>query len=505
MTVYSINKGIGWASSGVEYAQAYRASIFREIGISAQFIFTDMFQAENLAHYTQNIGFLDHEIMWLYGFFTDIPVAPTTFKQSQLEAILGSEFEKENDTETALSYKSKTQDVTIAAFKRKGHAQIIQRVEYLSRGVLIRKDYYSFCKVFSEFYTPKDGKPQLYLRHFYNQDGSIAYTEQVQGDKSYFRFPDAIIPSKEQLLERLLEELHLRDNDWLLVDRATGTGQAILRQKGLAKVGVVVHAEHYSPSSETEETILWNNYYEYQFTNADKIDAFITSTDQQSLTLARQFEQYTSFSPKIVTIPVGSIDHLHYPNSPRKPLSLLTCSRLAAEKHIDWLIEGVAIACQVLPDLSFDIYGEGGQSGKLRDLIERYNLQNHVRLCGHQDLTSVYQKYQVYLTASTSEGFGLTLLEAISSGLPIIGLDVPYGNQTFVEDGKNGYLIPRAKRDDATHYAELFAEKIVKLFSQDDLSQMHENSYRKANAFLSHHLQEAWASLLKEDTNDFIS
>ena len=31
MTVYNINLGIGWASSGVEYAQAYRAKIFQEL------------------------------------------------------------------------------------------------------------------------------------------------------------------------------------------------------------------------------------------------------------------------------------------------------------------------------------------------------------------------------------------------------------------------------------------------------------------------------------------
>ena len=35
MTVYNINLGIGWASSGVEYAQAYRAKIFREMGLAA--------------------------------------------------------------------------------------------------------------------------------------------------------------------------------------------------------------------------------------------------------------------------------------------------------------------------------------------------------------------------------------------------------------------------------------------------------------------------------------
>ena len=42
MTVYNINLGIGWASSGVEYAQAYRAKIFREMGQEAKFVFMDL-------------------------------------------------------------------------------------------------------------------------------------------------------------------------------------------------------------------------------------------------------------------------------------------------------------------------------------------------------------------------------------------------------------------------------------------------------------------------------
>ena len=42
MTVYNINLGIGWASSGVEYAQAYRAKLLRQIQEPAKFIFMDM-------------------------------------------------------------------------------------------------------------------------------------------------------------------------------------------------------------------------------------------------------------------------------------------------------------------------------------------------------------------------------------------------------------------------------------------------------------------------------
>ena len=49
--VYNFNLGIGWASSGVEYAQAYRANLFRKAGIPARFIFTDMFPRDYVAVY----------------------------------------------------------------------------------------------------------------------------------------------------------------------------------------------------------------------------------------------------------------------------------------------------------------------------------------------------------------------------------------------------------------------------------------------------------------------
>ena len=66
--VYNFNLGIGWASSGVEYAQSYRAVMLRNVGIDAKFVFTNMIATENIEHLTKNIGFLDSEIIWLYTF-----------------------------------------------------------------------------------------------------------------------------------------------------------------------------------------------------------------------------------------------------------------------------------------------------------------------------------------------------------------------------------------------------------------------------------------------------
>ena len=74
--IYNFNLGIGWASSGVEFAQAYRANIFRRIGQPAKFVFTDMFTKDNIQHMTENMGFQDEEILWIYTFFTDCRISP---------------------------------------------------------------------------------------------------------------------------------------------------------------------------------------------------------------------------------------------------------------------------------------------------------------------------------------------------------------------------------------------------------------------------------------------
>ena len=60
-------------------------------------------------------------------------------------------------------------------------------------------------------------------------------------------------------------------------------GQAVLQHKGDSKVGVVIHADHYSNNMMSEQHILWNNYYEYQFSKAKYIDFFITATDIQKI------------------------------------------------------------------------------------------------------------------------------------------------------------------------------------------------------------------------------
>ncbi len=117
-------------------------------------------------------------------------------------------------------------------------------------------------------------------------------------------------------------------------------------------------------------------------------------------------------------------------------------------------------------------------------------------------MTDIYPNYEAYVAASTSEGFGLTLMEAVGSGLPIIGLDVRYGNQTFVDAGKDVYLIPREEPDDAAVMAKAFAQKIIQLFREADLVQFHEHSYQIAEGFLQAQITAKWQNFIEEVSHD---
>lgn len=502
MTVYNMNLGIGWASSGVEYAQLYRSKIFQQLNIDAKFIFTDFISYDNICDLTDNMGFDRKDVIWLYSYFTDFSIEPTTVTIEDIVSHYSKPIVRRERTNSFIKCFEEGGDYFVAYLKSRNNSRdIIHRVEYVSDGLLVRKDFFTSARIFSEYYYPKDGKINLYLRRFFNKDNTVAYEEIVRDGRSSFKFPNGFSYSKEQLVERFMHSLRLKASDIFILDRATGIGQSVFKSVKPAKLGVVIHAEHYNVSLTTEDNILWNNYYEYQFTNVDKIDFLVTSTEKQKELLEQQFQHYQSRQPYIVTIPVGSIDRLQIPDFPRKPYSLITASRLAGEKHIDYLVKAVVKAKEVLPLLSFDIYGAGGEEGRLRQMIQNLGAEDYIKLCGHQNLELIYKKYDAYLAASKSEGFGLTLLEAIGSGLPIVGFNAPYGNQTFIRENKNGYLLELS--DDEELIVKNFSMTIIRLFKEGTMKAKHDCSYQIAEKFLTSEVITKWTKLIKEmETND---
>lgn len=496
--IYNFNLGIGWASSGVEYAQAYRAKLFRSIGQEARFVFTEMFLRDNIQHMTENMGFMDEEVIWLYTFFTDCAIAPVTYTLKQLEQTIGDrDFTFSRDGAIA-KYVFPGAGNFYTAFMVDATSDRVHRVEMVSNNCLIRKDYYTYCRIYSEYYAPLDKKAHLYLRRFFNEDGSVAYEEIADNDVVMYQFPDRLICSKEELVGYMVSRLGLTEEDLVIIDRMTGIGQAILQNAGPARIAMMIHADHFSESNTDSDYILWNNFYEYSFAQYKNISFYVASTDAQNQLLKEQFRHYVGAVPDVVTIPVGSLDELKVPQKKRRTHALITASRLASEKHVDWLVDAVVEARKQITDLSLDIYGKGGEETKLRELINKLDCGGYVRLCGHQKLDEVYQNYEAYLSGSSSEGFGLTLMEAVGSGLPVIGFNVRYGNPTFIDDGENGYLIAMDDKMEKKERVQKLAECIIRLFTEADMESFRQHSYEKAEKYLTGEVERLWLETINQ-------
>ena len=290
--IYNFNLGIGWASSGVEYAQAYRAKMFRNIGADAKFVFTDFISSENIEHLTKNIGFLDSEILWLYSYFTDFPIEPVTYTLQDLEATFDKEPSSVSRQGKIVRYIFAADNSFYTAYLVNESEDFVHRVEFVSKGYLVRKDFFTSGRLFSEYYAPLDNKAHLYNRRFFNQDGSLAYEEIIDQDKVMYKFKDKVLCSKEDFVGYMVSCLNLTGKDTVIIDRSTQIGQPILMNCGKAKVGIIVHADHFSEKETNEDTILWNNYYEYDFNMSKHIDFYVCATEAQSKLLKAQFKKY---------------------------------------------------------------------------------------------------------------------------------------------------------------------------------------------------------------------
>lgn len=513
MTVYSVNLGIGWASSGVEYAQAYRSKVFRNSNIDSKFIFSDCILDNNISDLTRNIGIVDNQVIWLYQYFTDVKIAPSTYPLEQFEKdeqIAERNFTKKlADDHKSIQYISNEEGLVITVRFNDYDKQTIDQANYFANGQLVRRSAYSYVKYATEFFSGDGQKNHISFREFYNEDGSKAFTQYVKEgrDREMFQFPDKLYFSKNELYKEFIKRLNFKQGDILIVDREDDggvliNGQLLFENHGPAKLVIVVHADHFDKHFTNNRNVLWNNFYEYQFTNSEDVDCFIVSTDKQRDLLKKQLKKYVGYSSEVITIPVGSLKKLTRPTKVRKPDALITASRLAPEKHVDWLAKAVVKAHQQVSNVSLDIYGQGGDQKRIQEVIDFNHASDYIHLMGQQNLDELYVKYSAYIAASTSEGFGLSLLEAVGSGLPMIGFDVPYGNPTFIDDNQNGYLLPYNEQDSEEAKIDQLANAIVRMFTENKIDEFSQHSYELAEPYLDEHIAKEWQDLVGKLSND---
>ena len=89
------------------------------------------------------------------------------------------------------------------------------------------------------------------------------------------------------------------------------------------------------------------------------------------------------------------------------------------------------------------IFGRGYLEPQYHDFIAKYGLEDSVSIAGFTDqLQAEIKASDGLISPSDYESFGITLVEALACGKPVISTDALYGPREILADGKFGRLVP---------------------------------------------------------------
>lgn len=158
----------------------------------------------------------------------------------------------------------------------------------------------------------------------------------------------------------------------------------------------------------------------------------------------------------------------------RTPYFLIAC-RFVAIKRLDLAIHAFSLVAEKHPDVKLKVVGRGPLEGFVRDKISEFNLADRVEIIPWtNDLKGLYKGTIATLITSDREGFGMTAVESLMAGTPVVMTDVGCAGEV-VKDGVNGYVVPVGDVDGLADGME----KVLK--NRDNLTSILEAAHKQGS------------------------
>jgi len=205
----------------------------------------------------------------------------------------------------------------------------------------------------------------------------------------------------------------------------------------------------------------WKDYFKPKFIRYKfykMADRYVSKSE----VITEIFEKSEIPMEKVVEIPYSVDTNIYIPLSienkseMRKKLGLWTDGRIILfvgginiRKGVHILLEAFINLEKKYPDLKLLIVGPTYKYDKkyisdIKDKINNLNLSGKVILT-EKNISNVHEFMQcsdIFTLPSRQEGFPISILEAMSSGLIVIGSDIPEIARAQITDGKDGYIFP---------------------------------------------------------------
>ncbi len=157
---------------------------------------------------------------------------------------------------------------------------------------------------------------------------------------------------------------------------------------------------------------------------------------------------------------------------------IIYVGRLAQEKSIDFIINQMPTVFFKYPDAVFVITGYGPAEEELKTMVKAMKLDNRIFFLGKQPPEQIQNYFaigNVFVTASTSETQGLTYIESMASGTPVIARYDECLDDVLIENETGFYF------DDAQSFISALDK--YRSLSPEERMKMRDNSIKKAEEY----------------------
>ncbi len=172
-------------------------------------------------------------------------------------------------------------------------------------------------------------------------------------------------------------------------------------------------------------------------------------------------------------------------------IQIISVGRLAEPKNYSGTIAAMAMLGNLA--LRYQIVGEGSLRTDLEKQITKLHLEDTIQLLGHRtDVPQLLSNADIFVLYSAWEGFGLAVVEAMASGLPVIVSDVPGVNEIIRSEDDGGLVVP-------TENPKALADAIRRLIANPSLrNELGQRARERAKDFQLDAMIERYVSLYKK-------
>lgn len=212
-------------------------------------------------------------------------------------------------------------------------------------------------------------------------------------------------------------------------------------ERGIRLIGT----NHVMPENVLDHTALpgWlkEPFVRWGWRTADRTFRKAAAMTTPTRRAAEFLERNTSLTG-VLAVSCGIDAHNYTPTfEPRSENRALFVGRLTGEKHVEVILKAISIIDPKL-DVHLDIVGGGDQKRHLEHVARNLGIEHRVVFHGRisdDELREIYSRASVFTIASVAELQSIATMEAMASGLPVIGADamaLPH----LIHDRENGYL-----------------------------------------------------------------